>query len=352
MKFKLLALALCALGAQAQSALELKQQSLAHWNIGTAQYSGITPLGGNRYAIVSDKEPTDGFFLFRIDQNAENGKVTHVYLEGFKGNPKPRVDATGIALRDCEGIAYFPQNNSLFISGEGDQQIIEYDMNGHYTGRQLLVPQIFSLNNIVHNYGFEALTYDATTGRFWTTTESTLPIDGKTAGPLNTKQPNVLRLQAFDNNLNPVAQYPYRMDLGRQDDFGKTYIYGVPAMTALPDGKLLVLEREANITAGGLSSELKCKLYLVDPTQGHQIDASTKLSQLDPNFFLVKKLLASWKTGVQPVKVNFANYEAMCLGRTLNDGRKTLLLLSDSQSGYRKGPFHLKDYIKVIVLGE
>lgn len=51
----------------AQTALELKQQSLSRWNIGAAQYSGITALGGNRYALVSDKEPTDGFFLFRID---------------------------------------------------------------------------------------------------------------------------------------------------------------------------------------------------------------------------------------------------------------------------------------------
>lgn len=141
------------------------------------------------------------------------------------------------------------------------------------------------------------------------------------------------------------------MDLGRQDDFGETYVYGVPELLAMPDGRLLVLEREANITKGGLSSQCRCKLYEVNPNQGFQIDSSISLPQLDPNKFLVKKLLADWKTVVQPVRLNFANYEAMCLGRTLNDGRRTLLLLSDSQGGYRKGPFHLKDYIKVIILG-
>ena len=126
----------------------------------------------------------------------------------------------------------------------------------------------------------------------------------------------------------------------------------MPALTALPDGRLLVLEREANITAGGMSSEVTCKLYLVNPAEGYPIDSSVSLQQTDPNHFLVKKLLAHWKTAAQPFKLNFANYEAMCLGRTLNDGRRTLLLLNDSQNRYSKGPFHLKDYIKVIVLGE
>ena len=154
-----------------------------------------------------------------------------------------------------------------------------------------------------------------------------LPIDGKAAGPLNPKSQNLLRLQAFSENLQPVAQYAYRMDLGCQDDFGETYVYGVPELLAMPDGRLLVLEREANITKGGLSSQCRCKLYEVNPNQGFQIDSSISLPQLDPNKFLVKKLLADWKTVVQPVRLNFANYEAMCLGRTLNDGRRTLLLL-------------------------
>ena len=340
------------MAATAQTAAELKQVALSKWSVGSAQYSGITPLGDSRYAVVSDKEPTDGFFTFRIYQNPLTGEVTSVMLEGFKGNAHPHVDANGISVRDCEGIAYLPSTQTLFISGEGDQEILEYSLSGQPTGRKLQVPAIFSLKNIVPNYGFEALTYDAATHRFWTTTESMLPIDGQAAGPLHPGVQNLLRLQAFDDNLQPVAQYAYRMDRGRTDDFGKTYVYGVPELTALPDGRLLVLEREANITAGGLSSEVRCKLFIVNPSQGHQIDSSVSLPVLDPNHFLVKKLLADWTTSVQPFKLSFANYEGMCLGRTLNDGRLSLLLISDSQGGYRKGPFQLKDYIKVILLGE
>lgn len=345
-------LALLPLGVCGQTAAELKQVAMSKWNIGSAQYSGIAPLGGNRYALVSDKEPTDGFFVFRIDQNPNTGEVTSIYMEGFKGNSHPHVDAQGMSIRDCEGIAYLPSTRTLFISGEGDQQVLEYTLDGQLTGRKLNVPAIFSLKNIVPNYGFEALTYDATTHRFWTTTESTLPIDGHAAGPQYPGAQNLLRLQAFDENLQPVAQYAYRMDRGQTDDFGKTYVYGVPEMTALSDGRLLVLEREANITAGGLSSEVRCKLFIVNPTEGYPIDSSISLPQLDPNRFLIKRLLLAWNTSAQPFKMNWANYEGMCLGRTLNDGRRTVLLVSDSQGGYRKGPFQLKDFIKVVLIGE
>lgn len=352
LKRLLLAAGFLAVSAVAQTAYELKQQPMSRWNIGTGQYSGITSLGGNRYAVVSDKEPADGFFVFRIDQHPVTGEVTSVYLEGFKGNPSPRVDAQGISIRDCEGVAYCKSLATLFISGEGDLQILEYNLNGHPTGRMLNVPSLFSLPNIVPNYGFEALSYDSSTHRFWTTTESTLPADGFAASAIHPGAVNLLRLQSFTDDLQPAEQYAYRMDAGRADDFGKIYVYGVPEVTALPDGKLLVLEREANVTNGYLGSECRCKLFVVNPRQGHQIDSSIRLQTLDANQFLHKRLLADFKTVMTPFKHTFANYEGMCLGRTLQDGRKTLLLVCDSQGGYGKGPVHLKDYIKVILLGE
>ena len=348
----LLLLSLLAATSMAQTAMELKQQPMSRWNIGTGQYSGIAPMGGNRYAVVSDKEPTDGFFIFRIDQSPQTGEVTSVYLEGFKGNPNPRVDAHGFSVRDCEGVAYCEPLRTVFISGEGDQQILEYALDGKPTGRRLLVPQQFDIQHIVPNYGFEALCYDASSRLFWTTTESTLPADGHAASALHPGVSNVLRLQSFTEGLEPAGQYAYRMDVGRKDDFGKIYVYGVSEITALPDGRLLVLEREANVTNGYMGSECRCKLFVVNPREGHRIDSSVNLHSLDPNQFLVKRLLADFKTVMTPFKHTFANYEGMCLGRTLNDGRKTLLMVCDSQGGYGKGPVHLKDYIKVIVLGE
>ena len=64
----------------------------------------------------------------------------------------------------------------------------------------------------------------------------------------------------------------------------------------------------------------------------------------------MKTLIAHFTTKFTPFNQSFANYEGMCLGAQLADGRQTLLLVNDSQSGYGKGPFHLKDYIKVLIL--
>lgn len=336
--------------AVAQQAVELQQTSLAKWNIGTAHYSGITPLGGERYAVVSDKEPSDGFFIFRISQNAATGQVTSVFLDDFKGNPAPKLDSKGRSLRDCEGIAFSPDANAVYISGEGDQQILEYTLEGQPTGRGFRIPAIFSLGNISPNQGFEALTYNAATRRFWTTTESMLSADGKAASATSPGAQNLLRLQAFNADLTPAEQYAYRMDTGKRDDFGLQYVLGVPALCALPSGKLLVLEREIDISNGYLSSQALCKIFVVDPSQGWPIDSSISLPVLDKNKYLVKTLLAAFTTRLTPFKQTFANYEGMCLGARLADGRQTLLLISDSQGGAGKGPIHLKDYIKVLIL--
>lgn len=334
----------------AQRMVELKQVNMSRWGIGVAQYSGITSMGGNRYALVSDDEPSDGFFLFRIDQNSRTGEVEAVYMEGFKGHAPASVDGRGKTLRDEEGIAWFAPLRTLFVSGEGDQQILEYDIEGKATGRRLSVPDIMSRDRISPGYGFEALAYDTAGHRFWTTTESTLLADGGAAGPSRPGGHNLLRLQSFNDDLAPDAQYAYRMDRGMSEDFGRTYVYGVPALTCLPNGKLLVLEREANVSQGYLSSEVTCKIFIVNPAEGYRIDSSTDITRLDSNRFLVKDLLCKWTTRLTPFNQSFANYEGMCLGRTLEDGRQTLLLVNDSQGGFGYGPVRLKDYIKVIVL--
>lgn len=348
--FSLLLVLMCSAAAWSQQAVALKQKSLSRWDIGTAHFSGITSLGGDRYALVSDKEPADGFFVFRIVQDSTTGVVLHVEMEGFKGNPSPLLDRRGISQRDAEDIVYHPRRNTVFISGEGDQQILEYALDGRPTGACLQVPEQFARRHIVPNYGFESLAYHPVARRFWTTTESTLPLDGQAAGPAHPGVANLLRLQAFDEDLRPCASYAYRMDLGKTGNFGRLYAHGVTALTALPDGRLLVLEREADISKRYLRSKVECKLFMVNPANSWQIDSTTDLQQLDRNKFLEKTLLAHFVTKLNPIRRNLANYEGMCLGRTLADGRQTLLLVCDSQGGMGKGGIYLKDYLKVMIL--
>ena len=105
-------------------------------NVTAGNYSGITHVGGNEYAVVSDKSATDGFYVFNIDIDSISGEITDVSLKAFLGD----------SLRggDCEAIAYRPSSGTLFICSETDSAIREYGKDGKLTGRQLDVPPVFS----------------------------------------------------------------------------------------------------------------------------------------------------------------------------------------------------------------
>ena len=304
-----------------------------------SDYSGITWIEGNRYAVVHDK--MDGFYIMELNVTASG--ITPVSRSSFYGN-------TGVS-RDCEGIVYHPGRGTVFISGEADQQILEYDMAGNKTGAKLAVPAIFAKSNGTGNYGFEALAYDRTTGRFWTTTEATLPADGGAASPSTTRKHNVHRLQAFDENLQPVAQYAYKSDNLSADGSTSQYAFGIPEMVALPDGRLLVMEREFAVFSGVISawdSRVDIKVFLVDPRGASDVSGLATISGLSDSDYLPKQQLASFRTPLSSI----ANYEGMCLGPVLSDGTRSLLLINDSQSRYSAvlGLVKLDEYLKMMKL--
>lgn len=317
---------LFALPASAQVHL-LKQQNMHKWGITPANYSGITPLGNGRYALVADKERQDGFYEVEIHQDSLTGKVTHVMPIAFHGNSLP--------ARDAEGIAYCPARGTLFISAEDDQQILEYTTDGRRTGHSLQIPALFGKENIYHNYGFEALGHNPATGTFWTTSENALRSDS----PVSTQnggQAVTLRLQQFDMQGAPLQQQLYPLDLPLLKKKAQIVAHGVVAITPQPDESLLVLEREFLVTPRKLGSYVVCRLYRWDTT-----------SQ-------TKTLQAEWNSKLSlRKKKSIANYEGMCLGAKLVDGSQTILLINDSQGGYGNRLYHLKDYIRVgIIIAE
>lgn len=340
----------CIFGARAQGAVALKPRPLARWQVGTANFSGIAPLGAGRFAVVSDKEPQDGFFVFRIDQDPQTGQVDSVSVEGFYGNPQAEVDARGLSVRDCEGVAYHPGRGTVFIAGEGDQQVLEYDLNGVPTGRGLAVPAQFGPDKIQPNGGFEGLAYNPQTHRFWAATENALRADASPLSGRAAMQYGRLRLLCFDDNLQPVGQYAYRVDSAELSAQGAYYAYGISSLCALPDGRLVVLERELSVPSGYLGARCVCKLYAVRPAEGQTVSADADLRLLPPERFLAKQHLLTLSSRIALLHIDFANYEAVCPGLVLADGRQTLLLLNDSQASAGKGPFRLKDYVRVVIL--
>lgn len=241
--------------------------------------------------------------------------------------------------RDGEGIAYFPPANSVFISGEADNKVLEYNMKGEMTGRQLQLPAGISIP--VSNYGLEALTYNARTHRFWTTTESTLPQDGQQANSVNGIR-NHLRLMAFNDNLQYAGTIIYIMDEPISTSQAHTYANGVSALCALDDGRLLVLEREAFVPKKLGGGWVVNRVYSVN-TNDYSLSALADNS----NVVVKKKLVAMWRTSFNLLHKDFANYEGMCVGPKLADGRQVIVLCADSQNQYGK---LLRDWFRTIIL--
>lgn len=300
-----------------------KQLSLAK-RMPAGNYSGIAHVAGNSYILADDKSPTDGFTVCRIDIDTLTGRIVDAAYETFM--------SSGTANRDMEGIAFFPTDSTVFVSGEADNRIREYSLDGKMTGRELRMPDVFG--TATKNYGIESLTYNAATHRFWATTESTLPSDGVQASN-NKHTHNILRLQSFSDALEPSEMYFYKTDAPTTARKASTYAFGVSDICALDDGRLIVLEREFFVPKRKIGAWVRCKLYVADP------------SQAQPNDTLSKTELLQFRTRLTLFKRNLANYEGMCLGPELADGSRVLLLVSDSQNRY-KGI--LKDWLKTIVI--
>jgi len=319
-----LSLVATAIEVSAQQVRVNKQRSFSK-TVPAGNYSGITWLGGDRYAVADDKSRTAGFYVMSIATDSQTGEIKDVRSEGFMTMPdEPN--------RDEEGICYVAPSNTVFVSGEGDGQIVEYTLEGRQTGRRLNIPSVYGI--AYDNRGFEALTYNAVTHRFWATTENTLKTDGEKPN-IKRKIANVLRLQSFGDDLQPDAQYWYVTDSSSVDSREGKSTLGVSGMTALDNGQIVVLEREVREAPKYIGSFVHVKLYLVNP------------SLQQPGDLLQKKLITEFRTHVNLKNLNFANYEGICKGPKLADGRQVLVLVADSQNQYKGW---LKDWFKTIVI--
>ena len=307
----------------AQEVTLLKQKAFPK-TVSAGNYSGITWLGASRYAIANDKSPTAGFYLMTIETDSITGELLTVREDTFL--------TSGLPNRDEEGICYMPESQTVFVSGEADQEIIEYNLQGQLTGRKLNIPEIFK--TAYKNGGFEALTYQPKTHRFWTTSEFTLKADGEKP-TIERKIKNCLRLQSFGDDLQPKEQYWYESDSTTIKKHKGRSIVGVSGLAALDDGRIVVLEREMYFPKKQIGSFAHVKLYVVNPTL-HK-----------PGEILSKTLLTEFRTKVNLTRRSFANYEGICIGPKLADGRQLLILVCDSQNQYRGV---LKDWFKTVIL--
>lgn len=342
--------------------------------VAAGNYSGIAHLHDDIYAVVSDKSDSVLYFNFRIQVNPKTGEPEQVENLGF-------IERTDGTLNDGkpwqgqekgfdhEAIVKV-SDSTLVIASEGYCRLKEYPIlpisadTAKVGYQQNLWESRWPTSDFYPNYNFESLAFDSVHQYLWTIPESTLRKDGQPATPQNGLA-NQLRLMRLnwgkmkeDSNKEEYSEqvsskkdsrymttYAYQMDQPSTHKKADIYVMGVSELCALPDGQLLVLEREAFIPKIKIGAFCKCKLYLINPLNSEEFSMKEKFSSDTP--FLKKNLLVEWKTGLSLSKRSFANYEGMCLGPMLEDGSQVVILLSDSQDQYAGV---LKDWFKTIVI--
>ena len=361
-------------GAQDWKVVRENPQKAFPKTVAAGNYSGIAHLHDDIYAVVSDKSDSALYFNFRIQVNPKTGELEQVENLGFT----ERTDGTMNDGKPWQGLEkgfdheaiVKVSDSTLVIASERYCCLKEFSIlpTSADTAKvgypQNLWESRWPSSEFYPNYNFESLSFDSVHQYLWTIPESTLRKDGQPATPQNGLA-NQLRLMRFnwgkmkeDSNKEEYSEqvsskkdsrymmtYAYQMDQPSTHKKADIYVMGVSELCVLPDGQLLVLEREAFIPKIKIGAFCKCKLYLINPLNSEEFSMKEKFSSDTP--FLKKRLLTEWKTGLSLSKRSFANYEGMCLGPKLEDGSQVVILLSDSQDQYAGV---LKDWFKTIVI--
>lgn len=286
--------------------------------------SGITYAGGERFYAIDDSGATLYPMTIRIDLST-GAIVTNSCHEGIV-----------LIGDDLEGVAYDPTNDSIYTSDETGAIIREHALSGSLL-RTVPVPE--NLKAYRNNFSLESLSLNEDALALWTCNEEALEnlAMGINDGALSTTNcGSVVRLTRFSRSdahasWTHSGQWAYRTDPIRGGPYKGIERSGVADLCALPDGTLLVLEREFSVNQ---FASFKSRIYRVAIDDATDVSALASLK--GASYTRVAKTLL-WDENTM-----LANFEGLCLGPPLRDGCLSLILISDGDSGAAKALYALK----------
>ncbi len=277
--------------------------------------SGIVWMQDNRYLAVMDN--SNHVVALRINLH-EDGKIQSASIAG------------GLSLDqslDFEGITVSPHEKNMVLlsqEGEGNEppDIRKFDLKtGQYTARAKM-PVVFAQRR--GNLGLESLTMTADGGEIWTANEEALSVDGDTSTKERGTTVRLVRIIPAMKTYAVSSQFAYETDpiptgLLPVPSVGKLESRsGVSDLVALPDGRLLVLER--SFLNQSIVSSLESRIYLVDFSGATDINSNTQGLKGQEFTPVGKTLLWSGSVG---------NLEGLALGPQIKNGNRTLIGVTD-----------------------
>jgi len=304
------------------------------------ELSGLARVDDEHFLAIGDAHACLHHLTVRIDR--ASGKILSAKLD----RPLLLLDDKGHPYddsrdgKDREGIIVDPRTRTVWISNEqtaGDRHHSCIEQHRLSDGRLLSLirwdsdPMLRVFEHARRNRGWESLAKNESGSEIWTGNEEALDVDGPTS---TDHQGGVVRLQKFDGNMHPVAQYAYVLDPYPAMIRGPLFllgheIIGLSELLVLPGGRLIALERAfAGLVTG--EAGLRNRIYLVDFTGATDVSKGDLAGGLEGRKVtpVTKTLLWSRDWGATN-----SNFEGMALGPRLADGDRVLLLVADNNGG-------------------
>ena len=247
-------------------------------------------------------------------------------------------DATGTPFNgfnlDGEGIVFSKKDGNLIVASEsgsaaGQQpEVRVFGLDGTHL-QELAIPAKFLIG--ANNLSFESLAISPNGRSIFTAVEGPLAADGRTADLRS--RIRILRFEANDaGDFEAAEEYFYLTEPGRN-----ATELGVAEMVAVSENHLLVLERGFVAGQGNTIRIFSVNLHDAE-------DVSSAPSLADPALTPLEKTLvvdlatcpdegATVPPGATQPNALLDNFEAMALGPELGSGYRSLVLMSDDNSG-------------------
>ncbi len=300
--------------------------------------SGIDFTGGNSYVAISDdRSQVNPARFYSLDLNLTSTAFTGVNFTAVRSFKTPGGSNYPILQIDPESIRRLSNGHYLYTS-EGDTNnninafVREAAADGSYV-RDLSVPNDFQqtgpagTTGIRNNLAFESLTLSADGGTVYTATENALRQDGPAAS-FGVGSPS--RILSFDTATGtPGAQFVYNVSAvaNATTPPGQFSTNGLVELLSLGAGQFIAVERSfvTGFTTPTSTTGNSIQLYLVDTTGATDVSGFASLTG-QTYTAVTKSLLLDLDT----LNIPLDNIEGITFGQTLENGRRSLILVSDN----------------------
>ncbi|MBQ4821367.1 esterase-like activity of phytase family protein [Aquimarina sp. MMG016] len=300
--------------------------------------SGVDYKNGKWYLICDTSTPPIRYYEANITytkdgfQNVEINKMIEI------------KDNSGISLVqgivDPESIRYDSDTGNILYTSEGsinngvDPALIEISAQGNQI-KSFTLPDYFKANTTDdlsgprHNGVFEGLSLSSDNNGYWISTELPLIEDGPEPTLTDTESP--VRVTLI-NKASGIAerQFAYELDpVAREPALGTDFsVNGLVEILAYDTNKFLAVER--SFSSGYIDGGNTVKIYKVDATNATNTLSLTSLSNAT-YIKATKTLLFNFETIRSQLTNNTVdNIEGITFGPKLQDGSRTLVMISDN----------------------